>query len=113
MADSLSERYRHLLTGVYDCVDRIVLNAYFSMAQDGGGFRVWWRQLYNGSEDELDNVHLMRLAGPFARRLRSWAKANGIPLIDCQRGERKRATRCVRCRPSPSRPRASPPPTKR
>jgi hypothetical protein len=36
MADDLSERYRHLLTGVYDCVDRIVLNAYFTMGQGGG-----------------------------------------------------------------------------
>ena len=89
MADDLSERYRHLLTGVYDCVDRIVLNAYFSMGQAGGGFRTWWRQLHNGSEDELDNAHLMRMAGRFARRLRSWAKANGIPVIECGRGERK------------------------
>ena len=31
MADSLSKRYGDLLTGSYDCVDRIVLNAYFSL----------------------------------------------------------------------------------
>ena len=31
MPDSLSERYQELLTGSYDCVDRIVLNAYFRM----------------------------------------------------------------------------------
>jgi hypothetical protein len=31
MADSLSDRYADLLTGSYDCVDRIVLNAYFRM----------------------------------------------------------------------------------
>lgn len=59
------------------------------MGQEGGGFRTWWRQLHNGSEDELDNAHLMRMAGRFARRVRSWAKANGIPVIDCGRGERK------------------------
>ena len=29
-----------LLTGSYDCVDRIVLNAYFRMGHDPGGFRV-------------------------------------------------------------------------
>ena len=62
MADDLSQRYRHLLTGVYDCVDRIVLNAYFSMGQEGGSFRIWWRQLHNGSEDQLDSAHLMRMA---------------------------------------------------
>jgi hypothetical protein len=28
MADEFTERYRDLLTGWYDCVDRIVLNAY-------------------------------------------------------------------------------------
>ena len=49
MADDLSRRYGDLLTGTYDCVDRIVLNAYFSMGQEGGGFRTWWRQLHNGS----------------------------------------------------------------
>jgi hypothetical protein len=31
MPDSLSDRYADLLTGSYDCVDRIVLNAYFRM----------------------------------------------------------------------------------
>ena len=28
-----------LLEGVYDCVDRIVLNAFFPMGQTGGGMR--------------------------------------------------------------------------
>lgn len=50
MADSLSDRYAELLTGSYDCVDRIVLNGYFRMAHSGGGFRWWWRAL-TGSED--------------------------------------------------------------
>ena len=31
MADDFTERYRDLLTGWYDCVDRIVLNAYYPM----------------------------------------------------------------------------------
>ena len=42
MADSLSKRYEELLSGSYDCVDRIVLNAYFRMGHGPGGFRVWW-----------------------------------------------------------------------
>jgi hypothetical protein len=29
MVDEFTERYADLLTGSYDCVDRIVLNAYF------------------------------------------------------------------------------------
>jgi hypothetical protein len=88
MPDSLSERYEDLLTGSYDCVDRIVLNGYFRMGHDPGGFRLWWRQL-TGSDDTLENVHLMRMAGRFSRRIRGYAKAHGIPVIDCSVGERK------------------------
>ena len=88
MADTLSKRYADLLTGSYDCVDRIVLNAYFRMGHDAGGFRIWWRAL-TGSDETLDNTHLMRLAGRFSRRLRGYARANGIPVVDCPVGERK------------------------
>jgi hypothetical protein len=38
VVDELSERYGDLLTGSYDCVDRIVLNAY-SLGNHPGGFR--------------------------------------------------------------------------
>jgi hypothetical protein len=88
MADSLSDRYADLLTGSYDCVDRIVLNAYFRMGHDPGGFRLWWRAL-TGSDETLDNTHLMRLAGRFSRRIRGYAKAHGIPVVDCPAGQRK------------------------
>ena len=88
MPDSLSERYEDLLTGSYDCVDRIVLNAYFRMGHDPGGFRLWWRAL-SGSDETLDNTHLMRMAGRFSRRVRGYAKAHGIPVVDCGAGERK------------------------
>ena len=37
----------------------------------------------------LDNTHLMRLAGRFARRVRAWAADNAVPVIDCTAGERK------------------------
>ena len=46
MADQVSELYTDFLEGGYDCVDRIVWNAYFGMGQTPGGFRVWWRELY-------------------------------------------------------------------
>src|SRR3989449_3777752 len=88
MTDGLSKQYEELLTGSYDCVDRIVLNAYFRMGHDPGGFRLWWRAL-TGSDDQLENAYLMRLAGRFSRRLRAYAKANCIPVIDCPAGERK------------------------
>jgi hypothetical protein len=81
MTDGLSTLYQDLLDGSYDCVDRIVLNAYFRMGHHPGGFRVWWRAL-TGSDETLENFHLMRLAGRFSRRIRGYAKAHGIPVID-------------------------------
>ncbi len=87
MQDPLSERYRELLAGSYDCVDRIVVNGYFSLGHNPGGFREWWRRLF-GSDDHLDNTHLMRLAGRFARRVYAFAKHRGIPVVHCRPGEK-------------------------
>jgi hypothetical protein len=89
VADDFSERYGDLLTGSYDCVDRIVLNAYFSLGHNPGGFRVWWRRLHEGSEERLDNTHLMRFAGRFARRVKAWGESAGVPVIYCKAGQRK------------------------
>ena len=93
MADDFAARYAGLLAGSYDCVDRIVLNAYYPMGNTAGGFRTWWRRLIGGSDADadavLDNAHLMRLAGRFARRVRAWAAGNAVPVIDCPAGERK------------------------
>src|ERR1700749_3208195 len=88
MTDRLSILYQDLLSGSYDCVDRIVLNGYFRMGHDPGGFRVWWRAL-TGSDETLENTYLMRMAGRFSRRVRGYAKAHGIPVIDCPTGQRK------------------------
>src|SRR3954469_22757051 len=89
MADLFSQRYGELLTGSYDCVDRIVLNAYYPLGHNPGGFRVWWRRWHDGGDDTLDNAHLMRLAGGFPRRVRASAAAHDIPVIDCTADERK------------------------
>ena len=40
--DGFSARYGDLLYGSYDCVDRIVLNAYYPLGHNPGGFRTWW-----------------------------------------------------------------------
>jgi hypothetical protein len=88
MTDRLGTLYQDLLSDSYDCVDRIVLNAYFRMGHDPGGFRVWWRAL-TGSDETLENTYLMRMAGRFSRRVRGYAKAHGIPVIDCPVGQRK------------------------
>jgi len=88
MMDKLSQTYAELLEGVYDCPDRIVLNAYFRAGHIPGGFRLWWRELH-GSDENLDNEHLMRMAGRFSRRVRAYGKKQGIPVIDCPKGTRK------------------------
>ncbi len=88
MHDELTAYLEDDLEGNYECVDRLVVNAYNPLCQQPAGFRHWWRRL-NGSDEQLDNSHLMRLAGRFSRRVRAAAKAHGIPVIDCQRGDRK------------------------
>ena len=87
--DELSDYYSDLLNGSYDCVDRIVLNANFALGYSPGGFRSWWRLLHNGSDEDLDNAHLMRLAGRFARRVRAYAEAHQIPVMECSSEQRK------------------------
>src|SRR5215813_8919050 len=48
----------------------------------------WWRAL-TGSDETLENAYLMRMAGRFSRRVRGYAKAHDIPVIDCSAGQRK------------------------
>src|SRR6266498_1678507 len=86
MADEFSQRYADLVSGSYDCVDRIVLNGYFSWGHNPGGFRVWWRRLH-GSDNRLDDTHLMRMAGRLARRVKAWGAARGVPVIFCKAGD--------------------------
>jgi hypothetical protein len=86
--DDLTWRYRELLDETYDCVDRIVLNAYFAMGSSGGGFRVWWQRLF-GTEEKLDDTHLMRFSGHFSRRIHAFCAKKQIPLIHCGRKQRK------------------------
>ena len=87
-SDPFSGYYEQHLDGIYDCVDRIVLNGYFFLGQTGGGFRCWWREL-TGSEANLDNTHLMRFSGRFSRRVRAYCKKEGIFLRYCDGNEDK------------------------
>lgn len=86
--DAFSDYYSEFLDGTYDCIDRIVLNAYNPFLHSGGGFRTWWRQL-NGTDDNLDDTHLMRFAGHFSRRVKAFAAKNRIPLVFCDSDTRK------------------------
>jgi len=86
--DDLTEYYRPILSGLYDSVDRFVIDGYLNIAHSPGGFRYWWNLLY-GTTDNLDDTHLMRMAGRFSRRVRAWAEKHKIPFIDTKKGERK------------------------
>jgi len=42
-----------------------------------------------GSDETLENAHLMRLAGRFSRRIHGYGKAHNIPVVNCSAGDRK------------------------
>jgi len=86
--DPFCAYYQEYLHGVYDCVDRIVLLAYNSLLQGPGGFRHWWRIL-SGDDTTLDTTHVMRFAGRFSRRIRTFAEKHSIPFHHCGRNDRK------------------------
>jgi len=86
--DDFSDYYEDLLEGRYDCPDRIVLNGYFRLGQQGGAFRYWWRCL-TGSDETLDQEHVLQMAGRFSRRVHAYAKRHRIRLIHCEAGVRK------------------------
>jgi len=88
MLDEFTHYYTDYIKSTYDCVDRIILNAYFSLGHNPGGFRTWWRNL-RGSDDDLNTTQLMRLAGRMSRRIRGFCKSKDIPVITCHYGDRK------------------------
>jgi len=87
-SDEFSQYYAELLQGTYDCVDRIVLNAFYPLGQTGGGVRSWWRRLY-GDDSNLDDEHLREMAGTFSRRLHAFCAKQGIPIIEARARDRK------------------------
>ena len=87
-SDEFSQYYAELLQGTYDCVDRIVLNAFYPLGQTGGGVRSWWRRLY-GDDSNLDDEHLREMAGTFSRRLHAFCAKQGIPIVEAQARDRK------------------------
>jgi hypothetical protein len=88
--------FGEFLDSNYNCVDRAVLRAYLQIGQAPAGFRTFWRR-WKGSDEGLDNAHLMRIAGRFARRVRGWAEKKGVPIVYSQAGERNEriSEKCV------------------
>ncbi|HET7386286.1 MAG TPA: hypothetical protein VFJ19_06415 [Nocardioidaceae bacterium] len=64
-SDELSARYADLLTGSYDCVDRVVLTTCYPLGHKLGGIRTWWRGRHDDGDETLDNAHLMRVGRTF------------------------------------------------
>ena len=77
-SDDLSTYLADLLSGTYDCVDRISLRGYFPLGQTSGGLLTWWNQLFPNTE--LSEPRLRKLAGDFARRVHGYARKHKIPL---------------------------------
>src|SRR5262245_28258663 len=50
---------------------------------------VYGGRALTGSDDTLESTYLMPMAGRFSRHIRGYAKAHGIPVIDCSAGQRK------------------------
>ena len=87
--DKFSEHYADLLSGQYDCLDRIVLNAYYPKLLDGGGVRDWWRRLH-GSDSGLTTAALMNVAGAMSKRVQAYCKKNNIAFVHYNRSEERR-----------------------
>jgi len=51
-----------------------VLNAFNPLCYSAGGFRTWWRRLWNGWGEQPDDAHLMRREWP---RVHSQAPSQG------------------------------------
>lgn len=88
VGDEFSDRYAELIESSYDCVDRIVINAYNPLLAQAGGFRYWWRR-WKGSDAGLETTQLMRIAGRYGKRVRAYADAHKIPIIECDEETRK------------------------
>ena len=84
-------RYGDLLTGSYDCVDRIVLNAFFPLGHNPGGFRCWWRGLHGGFDDGGAGQYAPdAVRGPVRPPGQgAGGRRTGSPVIYCKTGERK------------------------
>lgn len=97
LADDFSTYVAPLLDGGYDCIDRVVLNGYFSLGQTSGGFLTWWNDLFPGTA--LDPKRLEQMAGDVSRRVFAFAKKHAIPIIRCPLGDKTKHARAEKLRP--------------
>jgi hypothetical protein len=69
------------LSGSYDCVDRILLNAYFRM-EIVEWFPAWWRVL-TGSDEVQEDAHPKEIPRRSRRCIHGHTKTHKIAVIDC------------------------------
>jgi hypothetical protein len=97
-SDDFSTYVADLLTGTYDCVDRISLRGYFPLGQTSGGLLTWWNQLF--PHTELTEPGLRKLAGDFARRVHAYARKHKIPLRYFRIGDKTKHAQAEKLRPA-------------
>src|SRR5215510_2895543 len=95
--DDFSTYVADLLSGTYDCVDRICVRGYFPLGQTSGGLLTWWNQLFPNTQ--LSEQRLRKLAGDFARRVHAFARKHKIPLRYFAIGDKTKHAQAEKLRP--------------
>ncbi len=96
--DDFSSYVSELLSGSYDCADRVVVRGYFPLGQTSGGLLTWWNKLRPG--EEISEAGLRAMAGDFARRVHAFARQHAIALEQCEIGDRTKHARAAEARPA-------------
>ena len=96
-SDEFSTYVADLLSGTYDCVDRISVRGYFPLGQTSGGLLTWWNKLFPNTP--LSEQRLRKLAGDFARRVHACARKHKIPLRYFAIGDKTKHAQAEKLRP--------------
>jgi hypothetical protein len=96
--DDFSTYLADLLSGTYDCADRITLRGYFPMGQTSGGLLTWWNRLHPNTP--VTQQRLRNLSGDFARRVQAYAHKREIPLRYCPIGDKTKHAQAEKLRPA-------------
>src|SRR5262249_1836577 len=96
-SDDFSTYVADLLSGTYDCVDRICVRGYFPLGQTSGGLLTWWNQLFPNTQ--LSEQRLRKLAGGFAPRVHTYARKHKIPLRYFAIGDKTKHAQAQKLRP--------------
>ena len=97
ISDDFSTYVADLLSGTYDCVDRISVRVYFPLGQTSGGLLTWWNKLFPSTP--LTEQRLRKLAGDFARRVHACARKHKIPLCYFAVGDKSKHAQAEKLRP--------------